>query len=311
MDSLSQLIELCHGEMILDALCILDGEFDIPHDSLPKGEAMFHLVLTGSCIVTPENNQSYRIEQGDFFILTQGQSHRVSYKKNITKPQATFWQKTNQQLPIYTTSNAKIGTGLDLLCGRIRYPQHLGKALLQSLPPILNAHLYHKPGMPTLSLLTNILRQESASEELGSWSIINALAQTLLVYALRCYGQQNHLQASWIHLLSDERLSKSIQAMLQFPAYNWSLSRLAETANMSRATYARHFKNLSNETPLAVLQSIRIMHASQLLMHSKKSISTIAEASGYRSEAAFTKVFKQLQGNPPSIWRKQNSNNSL
>lgn len=312
MDTLSNVLQFCHGEIILDALCVLKGDFHITHDALPHKEAMFHLMLTGNCSITAACGTSYQIQQGDFLLLTQGQAHSVSHTSTPTQSTVQpIWQHTSKLLSIKSTQGASLGSDVDILCGRIRYQQNLGKALLQSLPAVLVAHLHQTPGVPALQLFTHTIRQEVALQTSGSWHIINALVQTLFVYALRSYTQQNPMQASWVLLLADARLAASVHAMLQQPEVNWSLHSLAQKANMSRATYARKFKALANTTPLNFLQNIRIMHASELLIHSKRTISDIACATGYRSEAAFSKVFKQHQGMPPSIWRRQHSNLNL
>jgi AraC-like DNA-binding protein len=45
--------------------------------------------------------------------------------------------------------------------------------------------------------------------------------------------------------------------------------------------------------------------AARMLRDSTASIATIANETGYASEAAFSRAFKKLVGAPPAAWRKQ------
>jgi AraC-like DNA-binding protein len=49
----------------------------------------------------------------------------------------------------------------------------------------------------------------------------------------------------------------------------------------------------------------RMQLAANHLLISTDNITTIAELTGYESEAAFSRAFKKIVGTPPSEWRKQ------
>jgi len=50
----------------------------------------------------------------------------------------------------------------------------------------------------------------------------------------------------------------------------------------------------------------RMQLASHLLADGR-SVASVADAVGYESEAAFSRAFKKLVGQPPALWRSQAS----
>jgi AraC family transcriptional activator of mtrCDE len=83
------------------------------------------------------------------------------------------------------------------------------------------------------------------------------------------------------------------------------LEELAARSAMSRATYARRFKNSAGMTPGAFLTELRMSLASDLLLHSQRTTADVAAEVGYESEAAFGKAFKVAKGLSPGRFRAQ------
>lgn len=53
--------------------------------------------------------------------------------------------------------------------------------------------------------------------------------------------------------------------MLESPAFARTVEELAKRAHMSRASFAQLFREVSNSTPLAVLTTLRLQFAAQML----------------------------------------------
>ncbi|ENM5747543.1 helix-turn-helix domain-containing protein [Vibrio mimicus] len=285
MGGLSKFLSLAQGELFQDIICLLERELIIPHQPLPAGEAMFHLVLDGHCWLRLDKEPPQHLGPGSFVLSSQGQAHSIS--REVVEGHSSY---------------------VDLLCGRIKYAKGAGNLLMQGLPAQICVCLSQYPGLPVLQLLTDTLRREYLQSKPGASAIINAIVQIIFAYALRAYANMNNSKPSWLTLLADERLGKSVQAMLRSPEQPWSLYSLGKLSSMSRATYARQFKDKSGSTPGEVLLTIRMMHASRLLINSRRTLVDIAEAVGYQSEAAFSKAFKSLLGVNPGQWRRQQRN---
>jgi AraC family transcriptional activator of mtrCDE len=74
---------------------------------------------------------------------------------------------------------------------------------------------------------------------------------------------------------------------------------------MSRATFARHFKERLGRTANDLLTNIRMTLAANKLEKSSASTAAVAEEVGYQSEAAFQRAFKQHMGATPAQWRRR------
>lgn len=82
------------------------------------------------------------------------------------------------------------------------------------------------------------------------------------------------------------------------------LAELAQIACMSTSKLKYMFKATYGCNISEYLCTLRLDHAKKLLQHDKGSISEIAECVGYRSAAAFTKMFKEKTGVLPKDYRR-------
>lgn len=305
MDALSRVLTLVQSELCLDVLCQFSGDFTIDHKSLSSDEAMFHIVLSGNCWLLSPKGEALQLKLGSFVFLPQGSEHQLSSTKEAVHTPPIVEENMTGSLLIKKIKSEKKESNVELLCGRIKYTKGGGMLLMQCIPSLICISLTSDPGLAILNSLNEVVIYESLHPHLGTLNIINSIAQILLTYALRRYIESNQTNSSWLNLLIDKRLGRSVQAMLNSPERAWSLKSLGNIASMSRATYARVFKQKSGITPAKLLLSIRMMHATKLLLNSNSSLSIISEAVGYRSEAAFSKAFKQVLGMTPGQWRCQ------
>ena len=76
---------------------------------------------------------------------------------------------------------------------------------------------------------------------------------------------------------------------------------------MSRAAFAKRFKERVGQTMFGYLTALRMQRAQILLRESDLSLYAVANRVGYQSDLAFTKAFKRLLGVTPTIYRKTSS----
>ena len=93
--------------------------------------------------------------------------------------------------------------------------------------------------------------------------------------------------------------------MLRRPQHPWTLVELSERAHMSRANFARVFRQVTQQTPLQALTAIRMQLAARLLARQALPLSRIAEQAGYSSEVALHKAFTRHFGLTPGKFRQQ------
>lgn len=83
-----------------------------------------------------------------------------------------------------------------------------------------------------------------------------------------------------------------------------SIAAVASEVGLSRWHFQRIFKALTSETIHTYIRSRRLATALDMLARSDAKILEIAIATGFQSQAAFTRAFKQSFGITPAAYRK-------
>ena len=302
MDALSQFIQLTRPQASLDLRCLFQGPFSIPHDPEPEGQAIFHLVLAGTCLVET-GGHTLTLREGDFILFPRGHAHTIhDPASRADAPARKLRTSHDGMLPLRQTGRG--AAEVDLLCGRFVHEHGSATLLVRTLPDPLHVSLSDSASFPALQAVIGMMRSEAETRAPGALAIVTSLSQALLTLALRVYGQCENAGPGTLTLLSDARLSASVQAMLTRPEQAWTIDALANLAAMSRATYARHFKARADMTVWDFLTRVRMTMACDALMHTRLSVGEISARVGYQSEAAFGKAFKQQLGMTPARYRR-------
>lgn len=104
--------------------------------------------------------------------------------------------------------------------------------------------------------------------------------------------------------VADAYVDKAIAAMRADPKRRWTVASLARVAGLSRAPFARRFRQATGLSPLRWLTELRLRIAQDRLLDDDESLATIAIDLGYSSEFAFSKAFKRLLGVAPGRFRR-------
>jgi AraC-like DNA-binding protein len=99
-------------------------------------------------------------------------------------------------------------------------------------------------------------------------------------------------------------IRRALSALHEAPGRPWTVKSLAAAAGLSRAVFARRFKDLVGDTPLAYLTQVRVAVAARLLRTTDEPIASIAQQVGYTSEFAFNRAFRRTRGSPPGRFRQ-------
>lgn len=294
MTPLDRLIALAAVQGTLDLRCQLHGNWRLDHPQLPTGEAAYHIVSAGECLLRLPDGRSTPLRAGQLLLLPHGSSHLLSHGDGTPgRPR----QDRHGALP-----RVRIGRGthgLDMLCGHFHYAP--ASPLFAALPETLLLDLQPDSN---LGRLVALLRQEAESQRHGTRTVIDSLSGALFTLILRTYLEQQPMLDGALALLSDTRMARAWQAMLDDPARPWSVSELAALANQSRATFARNFAALAGTSPGAMLTRLRMEKARTLLRTSTLSLNAVALEVGYESPAAFSRAFRQCHGEAPGRYRQ-------
>lgn len=188
--------------------------------------------------------------------------------------------------------------GADLVCATVEFGIGMLNPLIASFPEPFVAPL---DALPALAPALDLLFSEATSELPGRQTALDGLFEYVLVLLIRSALNARLVDSGVLVGLADERLGKAIEDMHKHPETAWSLEQLAQSAGMSRARFAAHFRKVVGMTPFDYLTNWRLGVA-QTMFRKGNSLKLIAAAVGYTNATALTRVFTQRLGMSPSEW---------
>jgi len=244
------------------------------------------------------------MRSGDFLMLPRGDAHSIVsvQSERSDQPPRVLQITDDGLLPMRTNGGGP--WDVDLLCGRFTYAPDSPSLLLDTLPDIFHTSLTTTESDETLKALVTLLRHEVALALPGSLTVATALCLALFVLALRANDNKTLDAPGLPALLADQRLGRAIKAFVAEPARPWTIEQLAALAAMSRATFARRFRDRSAMTIGTFLRDFRMSVASRLMQTTRRSFAEIAADVGYHSEVSFAKAFKASRQATPAQFRR-------
>ena len=191
---------------------------------------------------------------------------------------------------------------LEIFCSSI----DRSAAVLQRLP---NGSIIIKggdqPHGDILARCVELIELVSANDETGG-AAVRKLAEVIM-FQIVAFSRSRLLPSlarnnRWNH---DEFLLRALTAFFAEPGRAWTVQMLAEAAGLSRSAFVRRFESGFGETPMAMLNRLRLHQASEMLKHSKAPLHEIAAQIGFGSAPALVRSFKRQFGVSPGRWRQQ------
>ncbi len=104
---------------------------------------------------------------------------------------------------------------------------------------------------------------------------------------------------------ANRRLLRARDAMDRSYAEPLDVATLARIACCSEAHFIRTFRAAFGETPNRYLQRRRVERAMWLLRSTDRSVTDICMDVGFTSLGTFSRVFRDVVGEPPSAYRRR------
>jgi AraC-like DNA-binding protein len=186
--------------------------------------------------------------------------------------------------------------GADLVCATVELGGAEGNPIGQGLPELVVLPL---ASHPALAQICDLLLGEAFCERGGRQEALDRLFDYLLILIVRHVVESGRIATGVLAGLADPRLAKALTAIHEAPKKSWTLDDLARIAGMSRTRFAEHFRTRIGQTPIDYLTVWRMTVACQLLAKGKP-VKSVALQVGYRSAAAFSRVFNRVTGQAPS-----------
>lgn len=238
----------------------------------------FHLVLAGHAVFEIDSIGRFDLEHGDLLVVAPGEHCR---------------------------GHGDAAGMSELTQGHFLFSKSTGNILADSLPAAILLNRAARDAHPALQGVLTILSEEMRSQSAGGDAVVSQLLPSLFPLVLRAWlGLPSPRAPSVLELAADHRLHIALQAILAEPAKPWTIDQMALTTGMSRAQFARVFRDISGTTPAMLLMQTRMAQAAAWL-RMDHSTGQVAAAIGYRSEAAFNRVFKRYFDITPGAYRRQ------
>jgi AraC-like DNA-binding protein len=187
------------------------------------------------------------------------------------------------------------------LCGAYQFSGDVGSGLLDALPPVMTlSAAIDDPLRDVIALLSRELVRTEPAQQI----VLDRLLDLLLVLAIRSDFRHSASAPPWYRASADPRLSAALQAMHANAARPWTVPELAAISGLSRAAFARAFREALGQAPMQYLTEWRMTLARDHLRASDLNLAQIADATGYGSPFAFSAAFRRHHGDPPGNWRQ-------
>jgi AraC-like DNA-binding protein len=274
---------------------------------LPGAEHLiaYHLVMEGGCYATIIGGEPFRVEAGELLVFPHGDAHVLSSSPGMrADPSAPrSFDAEGAQLPLVIDYGSEAAAEAKFICGYLACDARPFNPLIESLPKVIKLD-WRGGDSGWLGEFARVARAESTAKRRGGESVLAKLSELMFIEVLRRYlAELPPERAGWLAGLRDPLVGKALSLLHGAPALSWTIEELARQAGASRSVLAERFTALVGIPPMHYLTQWRMQMAAGLLK-SGANIATIAAATGYGSEAAFSRAFKRAVGTSPSAWRE-------
>ncbi|MEM9417804.1 MAG: helix-turn-helix domain-containing protein [Planctomycetota bacterium] len=168
---------------------------------------------------------------------------------------------------------------------------------------ILNSPSRSLPLTETMAYLVRRLVHEHRGDRLGTPAVKRALAGQVLVELARSATDQigpgdRRMQDT------DQRVLDFIKQMEQRCHEPWSVDSMASACGLGRARLTDLVRKHTGDTPLMLMNRLRIQRAQQLLQQSDAKVIDIALSCGFTTPQHFCRVFRDYTDTTPTEFRQ-------
>jgi AraC-like DNA-binding protein len=229
-------------------------------------------------------------------VLTHRAGSGVPKRIKVKEPSLLFYPR-----PLAHDFHNAPEEGCDFTCAVVEFEGGENHPLARALPPVVVVPLRAVAGLEdTLALLF----AETEQVRCGHRLLADRLFEVLLLQLLRWlldHPEESGMPAGLLTGLSHPQLAKALVAMHEQPGHAWTLPLMAQSAGMSRSAFAAAFKAHVGEGPAEYLAHWRLTIA-QAQLRRGVPLKAAAQALGYSSASALSRVFAQKVGVSPREW---------
>jgi AraC-like DNA-binding protein len=266
----------------------------------------FHYVMQGRCWIRVESGVPVELSAGDFVLVPSGASHMLTDQPGgEAPPLETVMQCSGYRgEALFALGHGDPSAATQLVCGHFTFGDGTDHAILRALPTLIGISAEQRAKRAWFNEILTLLVKQVFSNAPGAVAAVTRLSEILFIEAIRFAGDQAPELKRLLDAFADARIGRAIALIHKEPAHPWTVEELASEVGMSRTRFAERFQELIGLGPVTYLIEWRLQRAVVALRTSQRSVAEIAYASGYTSQAAFTRTFKERFGQSPKAFRK-------
>lgn len=266
----------------------------------------FHIIAAGGCNLEMPDGKTAWLDEGDAILLPYGEKHRLGGREVASPVQFGEILPQPPWSGIPFVQHGGSGAVTRIICGFVQCDELLFHPLLRHLPSLMHVRPDGGEGDGWLANTIRHTVSEVGRPMPGSRSMLPRLTEVMFVEILRRHIQGLTGEAvGWFAAVNDPVAGKALKLMHAEPLRHWSIDELTRSAATSKTVLADRFKHYFDQPPMQYLAAWRMQLAAQQLKSDAAPVKTIADRTGYVSEAAFSRAFKRHFGSSPADWRKK------
>lgn len=299
------------------------SEFSSPWGmKIDKGnDGIFHVVVGGSCWLNINNSEgAIHLDTGDIVAFPTGGAHSISdtlesqtlpgsqVVENILSGNNPFQETLSKESLSTHPTTSESHQHNTLMCGSFHYDSSINHPFLKDLPCFIHIKAKETPELNWLRSLVSVLANEARLPAPGSTVMVDRLTEVLFIQLMRAHMETSPDRLNYMAALADPQIGSALNHIHAETTFHWTVERLGAAVSLSRTSFTEKFSRLVGMPPKTYLLNWRMQKAKTQLETTNTPMIDIAESSGYSSEAAFSKAFKQFFDTTPGRTRRKSKN---
>jgi AraC-like DNA-binding protein len=270
----------------------------------------YHYIMEGRLRLRIDSDAQDEVllEQGDVIMLPHNQLHRMGSDLDLIPVAVHDLIQASTGERSFSIRHGGHGEGVRMVCGFLGYAGGGNNPLISLLPPYLKLNFNDSGRAEWIRSTFQYAADEVDAGRFGTRAMLAKLSELLFNEAIRQYaGNYQEKRGGWVAALRDPYIARSLAVFHANIARPWTVEELAREVGLSRSAVAGRFARTIGMAPMRYLSYCRMQVAAQKLASGRDSLSQIADAVGYDSEAAFSRAFKSAFGSAPATWRRMSA----
>jgi AraC-like DNA-binding protein len=281
--------------------------FGVRFGNAPE-RAQFHFVAQGRVFLRSPGGALHELSAGDAVLLPRGGEHALLSDpalpcQCVTQLHSAAICNAVDDVDACRQGSCKADKTI-VFSGCMKFDLGAMHPLVSLMPETLRVDTLLERNPEILPIL-EAMEREARTERAGFAGILTRLADVVSASIVRGWVECGCGDATgWIEALRDPRLGKVIAAVHRNPGHAWTVENMAAEMGSSRSVFADRFQSATGMAPLRYVTEMRMRLAAQWMAQKDLSIEAIADRLGYGSQAAFSRAFKRITGQPPGAARQ-------